>query len=219
MMLKVAFFILAGFLVSCAAPKKPVSYGETIYWQQKAAKLIKINTWRIEGRLKLKQNSQSNVVSIIWTKEQDVQNITLLAPLGQSVLKLKIMANNTRVQLADGRVFFDNDPQALIKKLTRLDVPIKPLTLWVLGKTERANNNSFDEFGRLITSSLKGWQLNISEYAQVSSTKHGAIELPSTINISNDETSLVLVVNSWNIDSAKEALVFDDELLTIPVFR
>jgi len=217
---KVRYIVLITVVLlnACTTVLEKHTGGNTVFWEIRSPELKKITTWLADGQISSRQGKQSGTLTMLWSKNESVHNVSILAPFGQKVLNLTTDQYSTRLVLQDGRVINGRDPQVLIKEITKLEVPIEQLKLWILGRTTPNRKNEFNKDGLLLASSIDGWELSIKEYIEVESLKHGITQMPSLIKIKKGDVHIVLRIGSWNIDSDEANITFEDSVL-IPLFR
>lgn len=173
---KVTVIALTGLLLSCTTPKPSFQTA----WQAQT----EIADFTASGRLSARADEQGLSASFDWTRENQVETLDIVAPLGITVGqlcqdKIGVLAIN-----ADGEQFTAENPQVLSKQLIGYELPVQYLHIWAHGQWAADLPHEITSDGI-----LQQGEWMISRIANQDGS-------PRVLNINNQKVSLRLVFNS-----------------------
>ncbi|MGH8475579.1 MAG: lipoprotein insertase outer membrane protein LolB [Methylococcales bacterium] len=183
----------AVLLPSCALFEKP---HEFIQDSETRRQLAALETWRMEGRVGVRQVDESWQAALVWDHFRDFDHLTLSGPLGQGALDIEYSESHIRVTSADGKIEESSNPQELLESIIGIAVPLAALRYWVLGLAFPTVifDSKYDSIGKLIQLSQLGW---LCQYQDYQSVLHFSV--PKKLSVINDRTRLKLVIDEWRL--------------------
>lgn len=166
-------------------------------WRANREKIIKLDKWKLKGRIALSMKRQAWSASLQWEQQQQNYKLRIIAPLGQGSLELQGDNHGVTMQTSKDRVLYAHDPETLLKKSFGWSVPVSGLKYWVRGipvPDKRIKKLFLDDRGRVRELEQSGWQVNYSGYSS-----QGSVDLPGKIVMENGRLKLRLVIRNWAI--------------------
>lgn len=193
-MKKYALLILIVFgLVGCTQTPST----KTVTWQAHQQQLTDLTHWDFSGKLALITPEERHSLNIHWLQEDNNFHIRLSTFLGSTVLEVKKDQLGTQIIDDNGEVFWGEDAQSLITKLSGLTIPIDVLQQWVKGNP---NNASYllDEKNQVISLAGKDpdnelWSVNYNQYKNTD-----GINLPYKLELQRQDLRLKFSISEWH---------------------
>ena len=90
----------------------------------------------LEGRFSVQLTDPQGQVqawqgSFRWFQLQDQARADFVSPLGAQLAQLQITSNSARLIDAQGRIWQDHDPDALMQQVTGVPMPVRSLMAWL----------------------------------------------------------------------------------------
>lgn len=195
--------VLIGLLAGCAQiplqPELSTAEQQSLMptWQRHALAIKNLQDWQCLGRIAIRTENQGGTVNLDWKQTGDFSRITLSAPLNQGVVELKGQPHLMMITDSSGNQEITQDPQATIAKLTGWQIPLAALPDWIRGIPHQPKVTfNLNAQGLLQTLHDSGWTI---EYEQYMPPAAAPIALPKKINVSKDNVTLKLIVDSWSV--------------------
>jgi len=193
------YLLIVSLLVTSACTTQPkksteVEQGEWIKFNGHA---FKHQSWALNGRFVVRNESESWHGDIYWQQENETYLIRLSGPLGQGKVQLKGKPGHSELQLSENEYYIAEDAERLLSRFTGVVIPVEGLRYWVLGVPRPNNVNAGleqDEQGRLVRITQHGWDVQIKRYDQVDGET-----LPTKLFMDNKEYKVRLVVDQWQL--------------------
>jgi outer membrane lipoprotein LolB len=152
------------------------------------------DAFSFSGRISLREQDRHLSGSIRWTHEKARDDILLLSPFGQGVMRIERSADGASLQTADGRIVRAADAEQLAQQATGWRMPVEGLTHWVRGLAApgAAAREERDASGRLSILSQQDWRVEFAEYFDAPDDR-----LPRRIVLTRPEFELKLHVDAW----------------------
>ncbi len=165
-------------------------------WAERRAALAGLERWTLSGRIGVSQGHQAWSGSLRWVQDGPRYRVDLVGPLGQGRLGITGDEGGVVVRAADGEIYTDDDPDALVRRLTGLEVPLSGLRYWVRGlpQPDRPSRLQGDSQGRLTRLDQGGWRVEYPRYRQVAT-----LDLPTLVRADQGELKVRLAVERWQI--------------------
>ncbi len=165
-------------------------------WQARSSRLAKLADWALAGRIGVSRERDGWSASLDWHQRGEAYAIRLLGPFGQGRLAIEGDAAGVVVDAGDGRPIGTTDPDGLVAKATGLEVPVRALRDWVIGRPVpgEAAVLSADAQGRLTRLEQAGWVVEYTAYDDVA-----GVALPSRIRASRGELQVRLAIERWTL--------------------
>ncbi len=162
-------------------------------WQLRQQQLKQLSHWQLSGRLAVLNEHEAWHMSMEWQQRLDRYSLNIIAPLGQGSMKLHGDAVQVMLMTDEGETINSNDPDHLLYQQLGWKVPVSALRYWVLGLPAPGDNQqSLDEYGRLIQLKQAGWEIEFIDYQP-----HLGVELPRKVFINNHLAKVKLVISNW----------------------
>ena len=191
-------------LVLCACSTLPLApIGDTNFVANQQA-LEAQRVWALQGRLNLRQGSQSDTVNIRWQQQDENFDIVLRGALG---------IGNTRVHGGNQGLLLEKSGEkpvslanleALTQDYLGFEFPAGYLSHWVRGLPvpEIPAIPSFDDNSRLVALVQEDklgrrWQLGFDQYKEV-----GKLILPGRIRLEQPDFKLTFIISDWQLGAA-----------------
>ncbi len=157
-----------------------------------------IDTWQMEGRIGVKGGKENWHGHLLWKHTPALDYMLLSGPFGQGGVAVWISKNLIKVDRGNGDVRISNRPEAFIKELFSVDLPLRSMHHWVLGRPapdiEYAAKYRPD--GRLHELHQGVWSVLYERYVKV-----GEGSLPEKILIKGpDQIRLKLIIHHWKVN-------------------
>lgn len=198
-MRKVYLFALLLIISGCSTFKTPQNSltgdQKKTAWLTHKNTLDEINDWQFSGRFSAQNETESWHGSITWTQKHNQFNILISGPLSSGSMSLTGDTKRSTLKLNNDSPFESSDPEALLATHTGLQLPIKSLRYWLIGKPSNSDYSSMlNSQGQLDHLNQKGWNVAFKRYEQIND-----FALPNKIFLNNEEYSVRLVIKKWQI--------------------
>ncbi len=187
------FFLLLLLLSGCAQlpplPPTPAS---------------QLDSWRLTGRIAILTGHDSWIAKIYWRQQGTAYQIRLNAPTGQGALLLNGNNNGVMMRTADHKTFEAPDPDALILKVLKLEIPLSHLQAWIRGfpdPNSAPESYTLNEAGQLQHLRQANWRIKYGSYIKVQ-----GVYLPKKIVIENTRFKLKIAISHWDIKLLGQSL-------------
>jgi outer membrane lipoprotein LolB len=149
----------------------------------------------LSGRISLREHDRLLSASIRWTHDKAHDDILLLSPLGQGVMRIERDADGASLQTADGRLVRAADAENLAWEATGWRIPVDGLVHWVRGIAAPgpAALAERDKGGRLSVLTQQEWRIEFGAYFDAPDDR-----LPRRIVLTRPELELKLQVDAWD---------------------
>ncbi len=164
------------------------------------------SSFAIEGRLLLKQGRRNDHLRFTWDHNEAHDSLMLTAALGQGVARITREANGTQpvaqLESADGKKFVGSDWQALSQQVFGQALPLDELPQWLRGAHTQWTGEK-DGWKIVVTQAqrlaFKCGDATACHQHQLGQPPTSAL-VPRHIEITKDDTSLSIIVESWGDD-------------------
>jgi len=131
-----------------------------------------------------------------WQQRGERMELAVSGPFSQGGVRLTGTASG--VELLDGKGGKERaaDADALLRKVTGLEMPVAGLRYWLLGRPAVGDQQGpqVDAQGRLLKLQQDGWDIDYRAYTDVD-----GLSLPRKVFLTRDEVSVRLVVEQWQL--------------------
>ena len=174
---------------------------QALSWQQRQTMLRQLDHWVVSGRVAITTSEDGWNATLYWKQFPNKYEIKVIAPFGGGTVMLQ--GNRSGVMLYAGDAppeFADNATRLLAKRLG-WHLPVESLRYWMLGLPDpniqqQESMIEFDRHNRLSNLFQSGWKIQFLRYQRVN-----GYELPGKIFLENDELSVKMVIQEWNLKS------------------
>ncbi|MFC4699692.1 lipoprotein insertase outer membrane protein LolB [Glaciecola siphonariae] len=211
LLLLLIYFTLTVSITGCTLRPADVSQSQDpqLIEQQK---LNKLKNWSVRGKLAFISERERKSAYINWQQSGNASVMNLTSVVGTNIASLDYDGKLASLR-ADGQLWQDQSPSALIYRTTGWDVPVEFLSDWMKGAvasslvTERFENGLVK---RVVTKcdACLPWTINYTRYGEF--TLDGDIyTLPISMRLTQNQaqiqTSLVLRIDNWtHIDAPND---------------
>jgi len=149
--------------------------------------------FELEGRLSATDGSRAGNGGVRWVHAADVDEWTVLNPLGQIVGQLVSTPRGASLLTADGRLEKSDDSAAMLQRVLGVAAPLDGLPAWVQAvPRDGARILELDTVGRPSRITDAGWTVEYPEYAGPD-----ADAAPRRIDAHWGETRIRLIIDQW----------------------
>ncbi|MCG9577809.1 lipoprotein insertase outer membrane protein LolB [Vibrio tubiashii] len=193
------FLLLVGtlFLHGCAT----IDSTTNVEWQTHQQRLATIQDYRANGKLGYIAPEQRQSLNFQWAHSPTFTHLRMTTFLGQTALNLKSTPDGASVETYDDQTFYASSPEALIKQLTGLNIPVEQLNDWMLGRPTQADDYLLNETNTLASLTkqvgTQVWQLNYASYQDVL-IDGIALPLPKKMKLIQGDISINIIISKWN---------------------
>ena len=189
-------------LAACSSLRDlPVTDESYQNWADYQSQVSKVNNWEIHARAVIFVEQDVYQVGINWQRENDHFVIVIEAPFGQGVFRVEsnLPANGqppVKLSLPDGKVFFDNSAEDLLRRVFGWSIPVSGLKWWVKGLPLPGADYTFDLWsgGRLKALRQDGWLIRYLGYFERDAVTRG---LPRKMHLKHEDLALKIVIERW----------------------
>lgn len=167
-------------------------------WQARSTKLSQFDHWKLQGKLAVRQPSDSGTALINhWKQEGEAYDIALSSSfLGMGSTSLIGMPGFMELTLSSGEVYRSGDPDALVKAATGWQLPLENLTWWIRGLPAPDGDFRllFDNQGELAMIRQAGWEIRYDRWHEPHANTPA---LPARVTALKEKKRVRVVVSSW----------------------
>ncbi len=173
-----------------------------VQWQQHQERLTDITDYQASGKLGFISPDERRSMKFYWQQHASVSQLRLTSVFGQTLLKMDMDPNGTKIETYDDHTYQSADGEQLLYHLTGLTIPLEQLTEWLKGSAANADNYTLLPTHTLANQSKtlnnKTWLINYKSYVDVPETK-GSIPLPNSLVLTQDQIKINLLISNWKI--------------------
>lgn len=184
-------------LSACSQAPKIDSSLKTQLWLEQQVAVSAIQSWKIKGRIAVKNAKDSGTVTLFWNQNLNDYELRLIAPLGQGTYILAGSTKGVVMHAPKDKLIKADSAEQLLRDVLGWDVQLNGLKYWVRGLPEPDVDYThllLDERGRLTNLEQSGFRVNISSYID-----QGDVSLPEKIKIKSDNIQLKVAILNWQI--------------------
>lgn len=167
-------------------------------WAQRSQSLSRFNQWQLNGKLAVKQPSDSGTAVINqWRQHGERYDLSLSSSfLGMGTTRLKGVPGFIELTLPNGDTYRSSEPESLVAAATGWNLPIDNLTWWIRGLPAPDGDFRllFDETNHLAILKQNGWEIRYDRW-------QGFIDdlppLPARITALKDDKRVRVVISDW----------------------
>jgi outer membrane lipoprotein LolB len=194
-------FSLLGILIlmlsSCATVTQSPSAAnqeKTLTWSQRETQLSAIKNWTLSGALGIRQQGQSQFVSLTWLQQGGNYQQTISGPLGMGAVRIIGSPTHVTFWKSPQQQYVATTPEVLMQEQLGWQLPVSDLYYWIRGLPVPgiADNKKLDAENHLVALQQQGWQINYLAYSDVN-----GIDLPTQIKLNNPMMNVKIVIRQW----------------------
>ncbi|MGC8121337.1 lipoprotein insertase outer membrane protein LolB [Marinobacter sp. VGCF2001] len=167
-------------------------------WAERSHRLSRFDQWQLQGKLAVKQPSDSGTALInAWRQQGERYDLTLSSSfLGMGTTRLQGVPGFIELTLTNGDIYQSSDPEHLVAAATGWNLPIDNLAWWIRGLPAPDGDFRllFDEQRQLAIIRQGGWEIRYDRW-------QGFIDnlpaLPARITALNGDKRVRVVISQW----------------------
>ncbi|MCP5206096.1 MAG: outer membrane lipoprotein LolB [Hahellaceae bacterium] len=170
-------------------------------WEVRRAQLYTLTSWRIIGKIGVKQPDQND--SAVINRWQQIED-NFIIDLSSSILGMgatQLVGNPEMLQISksDGETIVSDTPESLLYQQLGWSLPLKQLPFWIKGVPSPKFTQSvmFTEQGDPAKFRESGWSIDASRFDTT-----GDFRLPGKIKLTNGDVTIIVIINEWHLDDA-----------------
>lgn len=159
-------------------------------------------SFRLEGRVSVKSGEENFSGGMVWRHDRQEETLLLRTPLGQGVAELHGTPSGVSLKDAEGRLYFAEDAEQLVRQVVGMTLPIKGLAWWVMGHPRPGSRYTAEADGRGHLGVLKqdDWRIEFSRYGTHADARGEQVALPGKLSARRgDDLEIRLVVDEWEL--------------------
>ncbi len=184
-------------LGACGSRPAPVTDHSQRLWQQRQATLRDFDQWRLRGRVALFVDDDVYNLGLDWVHERGDNSLTLEAALGQGMLRIRRLDDDTyQLNTAEGETRSADSAEKLLREVTGWDIPVEGLEYWIRGLPSPAApaRPEIDARGRLDTLRQNGWWIHYLDYDEPGNALPA---LPRRLYMKRGRVRIKIVIDQW----------------------
>ena len=149
----------------------------------------------LTGRVAVKYDGERSSAGVRWTHRAGEDEILLLAPLGQTMARIRRDAQGAVLDTPD-KHYLAEDTEVLMQQVLGWHLPLSGLRRWVLGLPDGdgAAQIERDDIGRISVLHQSGWEVRYLRYADTSPDS-----LPLRLTLQREGLEIQLLIDEWEI--------------------
>jgi len=171
-------------------------------YEQRAARLEQRDSWSLEGRLAISDDSDGGSGYLSWAQLPGGSRMDFHGALGRGAWRLLADADGAELEFADGRRYRADSIDELVRAQVGWQLPVEALAWWVRGLAApgRLQQRVLDEEGRLSLLQQEGWLIEFGRYAVV-----GGETMPARMTARQQDRTVKLAVRKWELSGSHES--------------
>jgi len=171
-------------------------------YEQRAARLGSQDSWSLEGRLAISDDSDGGSGFLSWQQQPDSSRMDFHGALGRGAWRLMAGADGAELEFADGRLYRADSIEDLLRGQVGWQVPIEALAWWVRGLAApgKLQQRVLDEEGRPSLLQQAGWHIEFGRYAMVAGEA-----MPARMTARQQDRTVKLAVKKWKLSGSHES--------------
>lgn len=171
-----------------------VTQPQRISGSSTAQQASELRGWVATGKIGVSGIEQSGSGGFTWTQLAERAQVQVRGPVGIGALEITMVDAQLHMQASDGTQYDADQVLAELEARLGVAVPVAQLRYWLLGvpgpgehRWLDADNNELEQ---------DGWHIGYVEWSQ-----RGALRLPAKLILTRDQLRIVMVVQSWRLNS------------------
>lgn len=184
-------------LSSCATISAPTPRTLAL-WQLHRNQVVQLRDWELRGKIAVSTEDEGWSGTVIWQQHGDRYHLRFTAPLGQGSMQLSGQPGYAHLRTSDGGDFRAANPDALVREVLDMVLPVSNLPMWVCGLPDvnsHADILGINDTGQLTHLKQAGWKIEFNRYQTV-----GSLSLPTKIDLENDQFTVKIVIRNWQFN-------------------
>jgi outer membrane lipoprotein LolB len=150
--------------------------------------------WHVSGKVGIRLPDGAHSAYVEWSQRANAFDVLLFGPLGQGKSRLQGKPGAVQLHLANGDVWQDQSPEALLMKLYGWQLPVSRAQYWVKGRaapgTPAQTRSNAD--GSLAHLEQDGWSIDYTDYMELA-----PLRLPRKMIMRYEQLRATLVISEW----------------------
>lgn len=167
-------------------------------WARRSQALASFDHWLLQGKLAVKQPSDSGTAVINrWQQQQEQYDLSLSSSfLGLGTTRLQGVPGFIELTLANGDSYRSSEPEQLVKAATGWSLPVDNLAWWIRGLPAPDGNFRllFDQNRQLAILEQNGWEIR---YDRWQTFVDELPALPARITALKEDKRVRVVITEW----------------------
>ena len=170
-------------------------------YQERAARLGLQQSWSLEGRLAISDESDGGSGFLSWQQQPGSSRMDFHGALGRGAWRLLAGADGAELEFADGRQYRADSIDELLRAQVGWPVPVDALAWWVRGLAApgELQQRILDAEGRLSLLQQDGWRIEFGRYDMV-----GGEAMPAKMTARQQDRTVKLAVRKWKLSGSHE---------------
>ncbi len=179
--------VLTGCVTTRQAPAPPLEG-----WEQRAAELQKLSSWRLDGRAAVAVGTQGWQATLDWRQRESFAEVHLSGPFGIGAL---VLTRTPQGISLNGAPPSDEVLEQLQQRLG-FDLPIDRLRFWLLGVPDPSAAFDLKRNGqdRALQLNQADWTIDYDRYLTV-----GGDVLPGLLVLNREGVRVRIAIDHWNL--------------------
>ncbi len=166
-------------------------------WEEHSAGLQTFTHWTAEGKIALRSPDQSESASMRWQQDGAASRLSLSGPLGVAATSLYSDGRSLVIRQGEDVTTWDLASETpILEEKTGWDLPLLALPYWIKGVPAPGLPVQGSEQGPdpalLQVLRQDDWVIRYEDYAVF-----GQFTLPTALRLQHQDTSLRLIIRSW----------------------
>jgi len=169
-------------------------------WEKHHAQLHHVKTWQLSGRIAILMPEEHLTLNVHWDQMEEAYILRFNIPPGQGAFFIQGDDNNVVMHTSDGEIYTARDPNALVAKILKVEVPVTYLHAWIRGMPVPdidVDEHRLDFEGNLSYLKQADWIIDYKSY-----TDTNAIKLPRKLFLQNKDIEVRIVISHWNVEDS-----------------
>lgn len=199
------FIAISTLLVSCGTTSNVIAPANPDFEQHKQ-QVLAAEDWQLSGRLAVRQNNDSDRVSLNWKQSSEQFDITMWGALGLGSTRIVGTDAGLTVEKANEPPTQLPNLAALSREYLTFDFPAAYLLYWVRGVPvpDLPSSEMFDSNNLLSTLSQRdptgrNWDLVFDRYEAAND-----LNMPGRIRVTSGNIQLTFLIDDWQLDPASD---------------
>ncbi len=195
--LKAASLILfiQGFIQGCA--QSPIVQDSALLalWQTHHQQMTQSQIWQVNGSIVIASAQDTWNARVYWQQQVDSYQLRFNAPLGQGAMLLFGNPQQVTMQTTNQESFTAQDPDALVKQVLKVEIPVSHLYYWIRGIPNPnipIHSYTLNNQGYLHTLTQANWVLEFQNY-------QASPPLPQKFYLYNGEFDVKMSISYWQL--------------------
>lgn len=149
----------------------------------------------LTGRIAVKYDGERSSAGVRWAHQATEDEVLLLAPLGQTVARIRRDAQGVALDTSD-KHYAAQDVEELTHKVLGWELPLGGLRNWVLALPAAEGEASIerDANGQISLMRQDGWEIRYTRYAT-----QAPDSLPLRMSLQREGIEMQLLIDEWEI--------------------